>query len=761
MKMTLVPQQYFDGTGKPLIGRLHVFDRSTDIPGTESDGVRTKLYTFADGAYSDAANPQILDSDGRLPGSVYFDAAVVTVRLERYNGNSSMGSDDDPSHWELVDSYDAGMEWDDSTPTAFADSIDALKAASTVSSPILVTGYYRNGDSPARVYVWDPDCVQASDGGYIVKSDSSDSGRWIMLWGEDSVPCTLYGVFPGKLENLNALFNYGKSAGTAGIATAPKIRFVPGDYETGALDYVTGKNLAFDAGARFVGTGTMKCPRAEVAAGGKSYVADFLFSEADATARSSWFRTMDGFFGCGAGKLVVDASNHFEAGAGRRVSKTFTLKNVEIEARSVLSETYGAGMYSAGTCLTLDACAIVGTPFGPNDRLLFKNSTFERAWFPTSMKLSEFSFGKISEGRKIQCLTADGNVLDLDRFVSADVFAKAVVADGQTELILGGESLAGLPAEIVKASGGKIASIERSGGTLTLRDVDVESVDFDGIQLIAEHCAFKAGNIVKSAISARNCSFECSIGNQSETEGFGGAYPISAASCFFEADVSGESVALDGCRCAGKISIRPYLADGKTVYACNFSGCEFLGDGTLEFLPPQHSDSSGLWVQVDAANVYITDCRFNGSSTDGITMPRFVYRGNEIGTGAVKLFKNDAELVCTYRGNLGNCPLETPSGKLNLPDAYIREGVEFKGTSLRMFSLGAQPSFLTTTLPNPFVVVEVSGSANATLAGDTSNATMKIELVEPENVAMENDQFLARLLVLAEDGKAYYAQKIY
>lgn len=198
MKMTLVPQQYFDGDGRPLVGRLSVFDRSTDVPGTELSGKYTKLYTFADGEYSDAANPQLLDSEGRLPSSVYFDAAVVSVKLERYTGDSSMGSDDDPAHWETVDTYDTGMEWDDAPPTSVVGTVEELKDVPVASSPVLVLGYYRAGDCPARTYLWDGDAGGSPDDGYLVKSSVSSSGRWVMLWGCDTLPCTLYGIFPGR-----------------------------------------------------------------------------------------------------------------------------------------------------------------------------------------------------------------------------------------------------------------------------------------------------------------------------------------------------------------------------------------------------------------------------------------------------------------------------------------------------------------------------------------------------------------------------------
>lgn len=767
MKMTLVPQQYFDGDGRPLVGRLSVFDRSTDVPGTELSGKYTKLYTFADGEYSDAANPQLLDSEGRLPSSVYFDAAVVSVKLERYTGDSSMGSDDDPAHWETVDTYDTGMEWDDAPPTSVVGTVEELKDVPVASSPVLVLGYYRAGDCPARTYLWDGDAGGSPDDGYLVKSSVSSSGRWVMLWGCDTLPCTLYGIFPGrtnfpdyaggKFDNLNALFAYPEAVGTAQIATARKIRFLDGDYDTGALDYLTGKVLCFDRLARFTGTGVVKCPDVEVMPGGTSYVADFVFTDANRTAHSAWFRTMDGFFGSKARKFVIDG-NHFHV-SGRKLSGRKLLEYVEIESTVVLSDSYPA-MYEGGAYLELLKCTITGTIFGENDFVLFRGMTFERTWFKPDMRYPTFRFGRISDGARIQALSSDGNVLDIFRFVSADVYLKAIVADGQTSVALCGKTATALPDEIVSASGGTVGLVARDSGTLALSDMDMTVADISGCALSLDRVRIYGGKIAKSRIDARSCSFGCEISDQSENEGYEGTCPVTAYDSYFSAPVGAENIALDGCKVSGKVSVRPFLdAENRYNYAVTFTRCDFTGDGMVEFLPPAHDESSTAYSQVEVAAVTFSGCRFSGTSAEGITMPRFVYRGNEYGAGAVKLFSDSAEISYEYRNNSGNCPLEAVTGKLAFTDVIKRNDVWLKIMYDRIFFLGAGE--LQTLLPNANPVLYTFCKGNL---DNIKSRYYKIVFGESATTAWPNDQFYGMLQVGTEsedESGNYYGQKLY
>ncbi len=752
MKMTLVPQQYFDGDGRPLVGRLSVFDRSTDVPGTEVSGKYTKLYTFADGEYSEAANPLLLDSEGRLPSSVYFDAAVVSVKLERYTGDSSMGSDDDPAHWETVDTYDTGMEWDDAQPTSVVGTVEELKDVPVASSPVLVLGYYRAGDCPARTYLWDGEAIGSPDDGYLVKSSASSSGRWVMLWGCDTLPCTLYGVFPGrtdfpdyaggKFDNLNALFAYPEAVGTAQIATARKIRFLDGDYDTGALDYLTGKVLCFDRLARFTGTGVVKCPDVEVMPGGTSYVADFVFTDVNRTAHSAWFRTMDGFFGCKARKFVIQGGHFHDS--GRKLSGRKLLEYVEIDAQTVLSGNYPA-MYDGGAYLELNQCTIAGTMFGPEDFVLFRGMTFERTWFKPDMRYPTFRFGRISDGARIQALSSDGNVLDIFRFVSADVYLKAIVADGQTSVVLCGKTATALPDEIVAASGGTLGIVARDSGMLALSDMNVSTVAVSGCTLSLDRVRIYGGKVSKSSISARSCSFGCEISDQSENEGYEGSCPVTAYDSYFSAPVGAENIALDGCKVSGKVSVRSFLdTENRNTYAVSFTRCDFMDDGMVEFLPPQNEG-----FQVEVATVTFSGCRFSGTSAEGITMPRFVYRGNEYGAGAVKLCSDSAKISYEYRD----------TGNLSFSDTITQNNQWFKIMYARVFFLGAgNLKEITRPGPNPAIYSRYDAE------NDLHHRTYGIIFGEAETTSWANDQFYGRLEILLDGEKEtgnYYGQKLY
>ncbi len=161
------------------------------------------------------------------------------------------------------------------------------------------------------------------------------------------------------------------------------------DYDTGALDYLTGKVLCFDRLARFTGTGVVKCPDVEVMPGGTSYVADFVFTDVNRTAHSAWFRTMDGFFGCKARKFVIEGGHFHDS--GRKLSGRKLLEYVKIDAQTVLSGNYPA-MYDGGAYLELNQCTIAGTMFGPEDFVLFRGMTFERICRDDPLARSLFGF---------------------------------------------------------------------------------------------------------------------------------------------------------------------------------------------------------------------------------------------------------------------------------------------------------------------------------------------------------------------------------
>lgn len=729
MKLTLAPQQYFDGEGKPLVGRLSVHAR-----GTDSDFV--KIYTFADGEYSEAENPQYLDSEGRLPSAVYFEVTVVTVKLERYTGGSAMESDDDPSHWELVDTYDYGFEWTDPVAQATATSIDELRLLGKDSSPVLVTGYYDEGDSPARFYVWDENCRSGDDGGYVIASSANAGGRWIMLWDGDEIPCTLYGVFDGdgRAENLQNLLNYPWTVGYHGLATANRIRFVTGqresEYDNGTVARTTLKELVFDARTKFDGAGKVTCGTVTVIGEHTSFVGDFVLTGVASVAHSSWFRTADAFWGCKAKRLVVDSANHFEDPV---VNDPVNVSNTAIECRSekgIAEQYYNSvkypSLYADGAYLSLIRCTVEGTPFGKYDRLKFTKMTFDQSWFSKEMTTSEYSFGKLADGARIECAEGSkdgGNSVCIERFLSAGAWVYWAAANGKTDIDLHGRecSLTAIPSPVSVVRNGRFDGFgcDRSmtfqgcafSGKVTASGSDV-SLSFDRcsvaeisadkgtcVLLSLTDSAVNSGSVTCCPVAAIRSTVGFSIADGDPDGAYEGKYPVNLRDCTAVAEIACEDVAIFGSTVSAGISVYPFIISGDRGdhigLRAAFSGNTFEGDGKIAFMARNVPSTRTRYVESLDSMQYVfltvTNNQFSGD-VEGITMPYLLgvhtdRVEQDFDWAEAPYVATDAAVSCTYAGNRGSCPAGAFAGERDL--SFDSEIERYYSAAERVFAISS------------------------------------------------------------------------
>ena len=398
MKISLPVNQFFDDKGAPLsAGRVSVYRHDSDTP--------CEVFTLSGDVYTEAANPVVTSEDGRIP-TLFFDAAVVDVKVEKANGDGS---------YELIDTFQSGFNVPDATNDTVVDGIDALKATNPEVGVVSVYGYDSNAVAPMRHYVWDPTCTDAADDGVVVLSDTTDTGRWILLWDDEKLPCTVYGIVPGHEANIAAFLGYPDFIGQWSIRTPRIPRFLSGTY-TSNTTYTAARTLYFDDGAKFVNA-TFNCHGVMVP-GNSDYVADFVFTRDNAVAHSSWFRSAPMFFRCGASELYIDSVNHF---VNTALSTVCSLNNVSIYGATRIPLTYSNGAF-----LSLNACSIQGTKvFDPSiDVLRFSAMRWSDAWW-TSTNVSQFDFGQVSQGHRLQfLLTMTGNSMDLDSCSVADIWLK-------------------------------------------------------------------------------------------------------------------------------------------------------------------------------------------------------------------------------------------------------------------------------------------------------------------------------------------------
>lgn len=403
VKLGFSPNQYFDDEGMPLAaGRITLTAHGSDIP--------IRVYSRVGDTYAQAANPIITAADGRID-TVFFDAAVIDVRVEKRLENGQ---------FEPLDTYQYGMDIPTENDATHVIGIDSLKDADTSLGIVYVTGYNNAHDAPERMYIWDEHCVALADDGCVVESNSGESGRWLLVWADEKLPCSVYGITPGVDEsNINAFLNYQLVVGTYSIHMPPIPRFLKGTYSTTAA-LTTGKTLYFDVGAKF--NTNINCKSAIVEPG-NDYVADFTFTNQD-VALAEWFRTARKFLTCGANVLRYGSGDHI---TDYSITNTVSLTKVTVEGARRLPLNYASGTY-----IHFNGCNIQGSGiFAPGyDRLKFSNMVWNQEWFNTVAE-SSYDFGLVAHGARLEYVANDGDDIGIENFPVTEIYLKMRIANEQ------------------------------------------------------------------------------------------------------------------------------------------------------------------------------------------------------------------------------------------------------------------------------------------------------------------------------------------
>ena len=391
--------------GSLVEGRLSVYLRDSDDLAT--------TYTLEGNEFVQAENPVLLHC-GLPDDTLFADAGIYRLKVEKYIGpDGQMSVESDPAYFEQVDIYEVGFDWDSAMSNAQnVDSIDDLRSVDPSVGSVTVLSYYSIGDCCPRTYVWDAASVDQIDGGYVVGSDVSDTGRWILLWGDEILPCTVYGVSAGNEANLNSLFQYPRLVGSFSLVTAPCVRFTYGDYTSNSI-FVTDKCILMDGGARFT-QATIRCQSVSVEGSRASYVGDFVIDAPDAEAHSSWYRTLSSFWDCGAKYLYLDTTNYF---TNTSINANINLSGKVITGTSRIACTYGSGRH-----FIVDATTTInGRIFTPaSDYVRVATSSIGDEIFTLG---GVWDPGLIADGHHIQY----DQVPDLDLFSNADRWVKVMV----------------------------------------------------------------------------------------------------------------------------------------------------------------------------------------------------------------------------------------------------------------------------------------------------------------------------------------------
>ena len=669
MKLNIANAPYIDrSTGEFVEGRMKVYLHNTNI--------YADVFTMEGSSFVAAENPQLLHS-GLPEDTLFTEIGIYDIVIEKYVGEEGHMTVDSPdSDFAMIDEFETGIDFDLNAFNANrVDTMDDLRNADPSLGYVTVNWYAEPGDCVPRTYIWDAASVNAEDGGYVVSSDVSATGRWILFWDDEVLPACVYGVKPGEESNMNLLLSYPSVVGSFLMATAPCVRFQSGDYTSDAY-YSTSKELCFDAGARFTAA-TIVCPSIRLFGANTSYIADFVFTSDNVEAHSSWFRTVTAFWTCAAHKYVLDQTNYF---TNTVLNATPDLYNKVIEGSHRIDMTYASGRY-----LQIRNSTILGHRiFSPRyDKIKFGGMVFDQDWF-MAVGISYWDFGNIAS-HNIELFTSYTNVIDYKHFTTPDVYLKACLANGDTVFDGHGDSYSAY------TNNSQFDEIKNATFSSSLTD---SNCDVWTNVTVPNGITFTGGN---RTIWMTNCTFKLTNGTTSSSIGYasltdcnvsnggvwspsytamsvnGGNWSASvqlsdaaksARTCnkslgFLNCTISYSGhwvvnhISMKGCTTNVHLNLVPYNDSGTLRNFGEFVGNTFTQGALIEINALDPTTESDVH-HVVAALVF-KDNRFNQDDARGIVMP---YLTNAFDRNKPYL---DIHSTGLYMNNTGNCPAEHPT----------------------------------------------------------------------------------------------------
>lgn len=171
---------------------------------------------------TDLGNVVYTDIDGRMSTQIFLDGDYL-VEWWLYTGDESViESDDDEEHWEHVFTETYVDDSGNTAASAFVSSVSELLDLSGMKDGdvAVLTGYYKDGDSPIRSYVWNANSTAAIDGGAVI-GNYGETGRWILVSPTRFLDVRIFGAMPFSIvsaaeyydSQLSNAFSYCESRG--------------------------------------------------------------------------------------------------------------------------------------------------------------------------------------------------------------------------------------------------------------------------------------------------------------------------------------------------------------------------------------------------------------------------------------------------------------------------------------------------------------------------------------------------------------------
>ncbi len=618
------------------------------------------IYTY-DGSnerYTVATNPVYLNLQSR-PEHTYFAKQLVLCRLYKYIGNfSDPRVDDDTNNWQFVREWNGAFSENEVKNDTIVIGLAGLKEANTELGAVNVVGYWNEFDCEARTYVWDPNCNQTPDNGYIVKNDNIDNGRWILKFDGAYIPSTYYGVYPGKIANVNALLTYVDTVGSDQTKTAPGVYFVPGHYEntnwwTTSKRILIASNTQFDYG--------VDCSWIDVKGKPTTWIGDLMPTDSSCPIHSCWYKSARSFWGCASRHKYCDGRNWTNNEIIASMTNT-----------SVTFYTSGGAALNTTTSddniLIFNNCTVVGeSPFLQRDsKCRFISMKFtDKYYLNHAIYPANIDFGTISG---YEC------TFDADEFEDLSNLANTAYKGGVTVLDLKGHTAATIDAtEYISVKNGTVNSLTMGKSTSTmqyeLKNVYVSNVlEFNGqsLSLVNSNVRISAfpylnslyvsdNSIVRNGWTLNRGAVRCN--DSSWQMNISGDVPVVFEDSNVAGTINSNNVAIYNSHIttSAQLNITPLTVTTPSEHKVFQIVAEnSVFDSDIAFVPGEQYDI--YW------NVRIVNNTFNG--VYGLTCPYWIDVTTSKRAIAAYTTSSITHYV-DYAGNKGICPKDRYTGQID------------------------------------------------------------------------------------------------
>lgn len=640
--------------------KIEVFDPVSNTP--------VNIYTY-DGSnerYTIAPNPIYLNG-ASSPEHTYFADRLVLCMLYKYIGNfSDPRVDDDTNNWAYVKQWNGAFTEDTVKNDTIIYGIESLKEANTSLGSVTVVGYWNSTDCEARTYVWDANCTQTPDNGYIVNSNDKDTGRWILKFDGEYLPSTYYGVYPGSEANINALLTYVDAVGTDSVKTAPGVYFVRGDYKASSVALTTAKKVLIDNNSSFTRASITSSTDIKVIGGETNHFITDLYGVK--TAHSSWYKTLQGFLDSGAKELIFDQNvNVTQAPV---LTKNTALHNVHLVNNTNM---YAGWMGFNNFMLTLDRCTV-------DDHLFYPSTS--RIFFQNMLVTDRYFYAPTVQNIDISRINCDDFNFNLCNFDNAAIYLKWKYQKGVTDIDMEGRlvsdidyapSLIGLHNcrfnTLTLNDSSKSVFLENCQGTI--RSVNVKSLKIQKCVLTIDVNVTLDGGIldivdselIGSGTLSAGSSFALNIERSNVSQNIVSNNITNPSTQYYD-------IIIDNSNVTGDIEVKKLkMTNSKagTVKIYGASGASILiGNVTLE---NNVIDDFGFFTVTNFEST-VNNCTFvqtrivNNTFNNSFTCPFYV---TDSESKKYEFISRTGAHEYLYRGNNGQCPIDSTQLVTTLP----------------------------------------------------------------------------------------------